>query len=137
MFELVECRKKNTACNRRRMSVDTFFFFLGVVMKESAASRMVESVYQSKIIKKLEKEFPGCVIIKNNPNEIQGIPDLLILFRERWAMLEVKASEEAPSRPNQPYYVEYFDQMSYCSFVYPSNEEEVFRDLQHALCDRR
>lgn len=99
--------------------------------------KTVERVYQAQLIKRLEKEFPDCVIIKNNPNDIQGIPDLLILFRDRWAMLETKASEGAPSRPNQPYYVEYFDQMSYCSFIYPSNEEEVIDDLQHALCDRR
>jgi hypothetical protein len=96
---------------------------------------MRESAYRSKVIEKLMKYFPGCVIIPNDPRHIQGIPDLLILFGDKWAMLEVKTSESASVRPNQRHYVEAFGLMSYCAFIYPENEETVFNDLQHALFD--
>lgn len=96
-----------------------------------------ESVYQTLVIRRLEQEYPGCVIIPNDARIIQGVPDLLILFGDRWAMLEVKASESAPVRPNQPHYVDEFNRMSYCSFIYPENEDEVFYELQHALGNSR
>lgn len=91
---------------------------------------MLESVYQSRLIKKLEKLFPGCVIMKNDSGYRQGIPDLTILYREKWAMLEVKAYKDAPEQPNQVFYVERFGNMSYSSFVYPENEKDVLNDLQ-------
>jgi len=72
-------------------------------------------------------------VLKNNPKDIQGIPDLLILFGTRWAMLEVKMMASANVQPNQEYYVQLFDDMSFSAFIYPSNEEEVLNDLQHAF----
>ena len=98
---------------------------------------MKEHVYQLRLIRRLEKEFPGCVVIKNNPDYIQGLPDLLILFQDRWAMLEVKISADAPNQANQPYYVALFDTMSFAAFIYPENEEEVIYELQHTFCDNR
>jgi hypothetical protein len=98
---------------------------------------MKESVYQHRLIRRLEKEFPGCFIIPNDPDLTQGIPDLLILFNDRWAMLEVKTSADAPNQPNQPYYVALFDTMSFASFIYPEIEDEVFRELQRSFCDIR
>ena len=95
---------------------------------------MKESVYQARIIRRLNKVFPGCLVIKNDPTYIQGIPDLLILFGLRWAALEVKTSEKAPTQPNQPYYISLLSEMSYAAFVYPENEETVFYELQLALC---
>lgn len=94
---------------------------------------MRESGYQSKVIKRLEKEFPGCVVIRNDPRYIQGIPDLLILYGNTWAMLEVKMSSDAPTRPNQRHYVESFGLMSYSAFIYPENEEKVLDDLQRTF----
>jgi hypothetical protein len=91
---------------------------------------MTESRYQSELIKKLRLLFPDCVILKNDPGYLQGIPDLVIFYEDRYAFLEVKASERAPSQPNQDYYVRKLDGMSFASFVYPSNEEEVLRALQ-------
>jgi hypothetical protein len=93
---------------------------------------MLESVYQSQLIKKLRVLYPGCVIVKNDPEYIQGIPDLTMLFGAFWASLEVKGSRGAPERPNQRYYVEQLNAMSFAAFIYPENEEEVLDALQRA-----
>lgn len=89
-----------------------------------------ENKYQASLIKKLNARFPHCMILKNDPNYIQGIPDLLVLCDERWAMLEVKATSKASHRPNQEYYVEKLDHMGFARFVYPENEDIVLRDLE-------
>lgn len=94
---------------------------------------MTEAEYQRKLIKKLETLFPGCVILKNDEQYLQGVLDLLVLWGPHWAMLEVKASKRARTRPNQDYYVEQFDKMSFASFIYPENEEDVLNDLQYAF----
>ena len=92
-----------------------------------------ESSFQSKLIKEIKKQYPGSVILKNDPNYIQGIPDWLILFEDRWAVLEAKADETSRHQPNQDYYVDILNKMSYSSFVYPSNREQVLHELQFAL----
>ena len=94
---------------------------------------MLESTYQAKLIKRLTSMFPGCLILKNDTAYLQGIPDLLILFREYWAMLEVKPSRDAPNQPNQEHYIHQLDLMSFASFIYPENEEDVLYDLQRAF----
>lgn len=98
---------------------------------------MAENVYQAKLIKKLQRLFPGCIVQKNDPNYRQGFPDLTIFFRNRWAALEVKAYADAPTQPNQPYYVEQLNAMSYAAFIYPENESEVLSELQRALTSDR
>lgn len=92
-----------------------------------------ESEFQGNLIKKIKKRFPGCMVLKNDPTYIQGIPDLLILHNDKWAALECKKSEKEKTRPNQPYYVEKMNGMSYASFVYPENEEEVLNEIQSTL----
>lgn len=77
--------------------------------------------------------FPGCVILKNDPNYRQGIPDLIILWRDKWATLEVKRSEKAPHQPNQDYYVSMMHSMSFSSFIYPENKEEILSELQQSF----
>jgi hypothetical protein len=94
---------------------------------------VTESAYQSKLIRKLKKIFPGCVVLKNDPSYQQGILDLTLFVGRCWAMLEVKASRAAPHRPNQDYYVEQLDEMSFAAFIYPDNEEEVLSALQEAF----
>lgn len=94
---------------------------------------MRESVYQSRLIKKLNRMFPGCVILKNDSSYIQGIPDLTVLYNNKWAMLESKASEHSPLQPNQVYYIDLLNEMSFAAFICPSNEEEVLRELQQAF----
>lgn len=94
---------------------------------------MNEGVYQNKLIKKLQIIFPGCFILKNDPGTNQGIPDILILFGKRWAMLEVKISPRSRIQPNQRHYVDLFDEMSFCAFINPDNELEVLNDLQQSF----
>jgi hypothetical protein len=94
---------------------------------------MTEARYQSELIKKLRLLFPDCVILKNDPAYLQGVPDLVIFNGDRYAFLEVKASEKAPAQVNQPYYVDLLNEMSFAAFIYPENEEEVLCALQRAL----
>lgn len=94
-----------------------------------------ERNFQSKLIDELYAMFgeDECVILKTNPNYIQGFPDLLILYRDRWAALECKREDEAHRQPNQPYWVDFLDRMSFSAFIYPENKEDVLNDLQQAL----
>lgn len=92
-----------------------------------------EAKFQASLIKKIKALLPGCYILKNDPNYIQGIPDLLILYNTRWAMLECKESSTASHRPNQEFYINVMNEMSYASFVFPENEQEVLDELQRAL----
>lgn len=98
---------------------------------------MKESKFQSELIKELKKEFPGCIILKNDPGYIQGIPDLLILFRDRWAALEVKKRSDASHQPNQDYYISLMNEMSFARFIYPENKEEILDELQRSFRFRR
>ena len=90
---------------------------------------MLESKFQAKLIKEIKEMFPGCIVMKNDAEYIQGIPDLLVLHKNRWASLEVKKSAKASHRPNQDYYVEKMDDMSFSRFVYPENKDEVLDEL--------
>lgn len=94
----------------------------------------LESNFQSQLIKELKKRFKGCYVIKNNPNYIQGFPDLLILYKNRWAALECKRSSRAKEQPNQEYYINDLGEMSYASFICPENKEEVLDELQRTFC---
>lgn len=94
---------------------------------------MTEGEFQKKLIDEIQDLLPGCYVLKNDPDYIQGIPDLLILYNDKWAALEVKRSANASIRPNQEYYVKEFGKMSYASFVFPENKEEVLNELQQAL----
>jgi hypothetical protein len=94
---------------------------------------MNESRYLATLIKKLHLMFPGCLVIKNDPRSIQGVPDILILYRNMWAMLEVKASPTANLRPNQEHYIGILNEMSFASFINPENEEGVLNDLQYSF----
>lgn len=90
---------------------------------------MYESNFQRQLKKDIKERFPGCFVLKTDPNDVQGIPDLLILHGDKWAALEVKKSKTASHRPNQDYYVATMNQMSYSAFIFPENKEEVLNEL--------
>ncbi len=92
-----------------------------------------EAKYQKRLISTLEGMFPGCVVLKNDPAQQQGIPDLTILWGKFWGTLEVKDSETANVQPNQEYFVSFLDEMSFAAFIYPENEREVLSALQQAF----
>lgn len=94
---------------------------------------MLEREYQSRLITDLRHLFPGCVILKNDTDYLQGIPDLTILFEDKWAMLEVKASRRADQQPNQEYYIDTLNNLSFAAFIYPENQKEVLGALQRAF----
>jgi len=88
-----------------------------------------ENAYQAKVIKRLNREFPGSTVMPNNGNYIQGFPDVTMFCGGRYALLECKRSENEPHQPNQDYYVDKFNRDSFAAFIFPENEEEVFRAL--------
>lgn len=98
---------------------------------------MREAEYQAWLIRRLYAMFPGCHILKNDSAYQQGIPDLTIFYGDRYAMLEVKASENTPRQPNQEHFVREFDRMSFAAFIYPQNESEVLSALRKAFSSRR
>lgn len=96
---------------------------------------MKENQFQSKLIEDLESRFPGCIILKNDSSYRQGIPDLTIFYQDKWATLEVKKNKKAVHQPNQDYYVDQMNKMSFSRFIYPENKEEVLHELQQAFRD--
>lgn len=96
---------------------------------------MLENRFQANLIKKLKNLYPECVVMKNDASYIQGIPDLLVLYRDKWASLECKKSANARHQPNQDYYVGKMNDMSFSRFIFPENEKEVLDDLRHYFND--
>ena len=94
---------------------------------------MKESEFQAKLIREIKKRFPGAIVLKNDPNYIQGFPDLTVLYTDHWAILEIKRSEKASHQPNQDYYISQADRMSVGRFVYPENMMEVLDDLARSF----
>lgn len=94
-------------------------------------SSKLESGFQDRLIKDLKENFEGCMVFKMD--QIQGIPDLLVLHNDKWAALECKRSAKASKRPNQEYYVGLMNDMSFSRFVYPENKEEVLNELREAF----
>lgn len=90
---------------------------------------MLENRFKTKLVNEIKNMLPGCFIMHLDPNEIQGIPDLLILYKNKWAVLEGKKDAKASVRPNQEYYVDLMDRMSFASFIYPENKDEVLDAL--------
>lgn len=90
---------------------------------------MRESKFQHDLIKDLKDLFPGCIVMKNDASYIQGIPDLVVLYGNRWCALECKKSSSAHKQPNQEYYVDLMDRMSFAAFIFPENKDEVLDAL--------
>ena len=91
---------------------------------------MKENKFQGDLIKEIKEMFPDSMVLKNDAGYIQGIPDLSIFYRDKYAFLECKKSRNEKHQPNQDWYVEKIDGMSFARFVYPENKEEVLHELQ-------
>lgn len=90
----------------------------------------LESKFQKELIDEIKREYPGCIILKNDSDYIQGFPDWTILWKDKWAVLEAKRAKNSRKQPNQEHYVEKLDGMSFSRFVYPENKEEVLNELR-------
>lgn len=93
----------------------------------------LESKFQKELIDDLKKEFPDCLVLKNDPTYIQGIPDLVVLHKDSWAALECKRNGKASKRPNQEYYISKMNGMSFARFISPENKKEVIDELHTAF----
>lgn len=94
---------------------------------------MAENRYQAKLIKKLGRLFPDCLVLKNDTSYQQGMVDLIVLNGPQWATLEVKDSLNSPLQPNQQYWITQLDNMSFSAIICPENEKEVLDALQQAF----
>lgn len=90
-----------------------------------------ESQFQKNLINEIKEKFPGAMVLKNDPNYIQGIPDLTVFYKNKWATLECKKEEKANHQPNQDYYVDKMNDMSFSRVIYPENKEEVLDELEN------
>lgn len=100
-----------------------------------ARSSRLESGFQDRLISDLKEILPGCMVFKMD--QIQGIPDLLVLHGDKWFSLECKKSANAKRQPNQEYYVGKMDEMSFSRFIYPENREDVLNEIQRTYQSRR
>ena len=96
---------------------------------------MLEKDFQRELVKELKERFPGALIYKNESK--QGLPDLTILYGQRWALLECKQEKDSTHRPLQDYYIDRANEMSFASFIYPENKGDVLNALEQALRPRR
>lgn len=94
---------------------------------------MKESKFQGDLIKEIKERLPGAMVLKNDSSYIQGIPDLSVFYKDKYAFLECKKSKNEPHQPNQDRYVEKIDNMSFARFIYPENKEEVLDELQKSF----
>jgi hypothetical protein len=92
-----------------------------------------ESQYQAKIIKKIKEMFPGCEVFKTDAGYRQGFPDIVVLWDDYWACLEVKTEPAYLAEPNQDYYINKLNDMSFAAYIYPESEAEVLNALQQAF----
>lgn len=93
----------------------------------------LENSYKTGLKGRIRQRFPGCVILHNDANYMQGVPDLLVLFGKAWAMLEVKKSSRSARQANQAHWVDVFGKMSFAAFIEPSNEGEVLDAMESAF----
>lgn len=98
---------------------------------------LLESKFQSELIKKIKKLFPDCIVLKNDPTYLQGFPDLLILYKNKWVALEVKRSINARKGNNQQYWIDVANDMSGAWFVYPENKERVLDEIRKTFRSSR
>lgn len=121
--------------NFRLIALSLFYVSRYSERRIVAMASKLERDFQAKLIKELKERFEGCIVLKNDSSYIQGIPDLLVLYNDKWCAIECKRSLTASHRPNQEYYVGLMDEMSFARFVCPENKEDVLDELEHAFCD--
>ena len=95
----------------------------------------LESKFQKELMDEIKERYPGCVVLKNDSSYIQGFPDWTILYKDKWAVLEAKKKKGAKKQPNQEYYVDKLDGMSFSRFIYPENKDQVLEELEKIFAE--
>ena len=95
-----------------------------------------ENKFKQDLKAEILARLPGSIVLHLYPQDIQGVPDMLVLYNDRWAALEGKKSAKASHRPNQDYYVQQMNDMSFAAFIFPENKEEVLHDMERSLTGR-
>lgn len=95
----------------------------------------VESQFQKNLVKEIKAMAPSgdITVLKNEASMIQGIPDLVVFYKDKYAMLEVKKSENASHRPNQDWYIKKFANEAFGYFIYPENKDKVLDAMKNYL----
>lgn len=94
---------------------------------------ILENSFQANLIKEIKERLPGAMVLKNDSGYMQGVPDLIVLYENNWAMLEIKTSSKSPHRPNQDYYITRLNSMSFAAFIFPENKEEILDELAQSF----
>lgn len=97
----------------------------------------LESDFKHDLIDILKSKYPGAIFLKNDPTYRRGVPDLIMLYKDKWAMFETKRGSKSTHRPGQDYNVDILDKMSFARFVYPENMEDVLNELENTLRPKR
>ena len=93
-----------------------------------------ETTFQHQLIEELQERYPGAIVLKNDPTYLQGIQDLSVFWRDKYALLECKRSEKEAFRPNQEHYISHVNEMGgFSRMVCPENKAEVLHELQQAF----
>ena len=93
----------------------------------------LENAFKRELKKEIKERYPGCIVTNLDPNDIQGIPDILVLYKNKWATLEGKKEKTSTKRPNQEYYVDKMNEMSYSKFIHPENKNQVLEELDEVF----
>lgn len=96
-----------------------------------------EGKFKETLNRELMQRFPGCYILKNDSSFLQGVPDIQVLWKDRWAMLEAKKASNAAKQTNQDWYIKVFNKMSFAAFIEPGNMEEVLDAMESAFSNPR
>jgi hypothetical protein len=100
----------------------------------ASRGQRLERDFQAHVIERLNDLIsPDGYVFPMDGNYRQGFPDILFLYKNTWGALECKRSSCEPNQPNQEYYVDHLNELSFAAFIYPGNEDEVFDDLQQTL----
>lgn len=95
----------------------------------------LENKFKAKVMRKL-KEIEGGFFFTKEALSLRGYPDILGCYKGRFIALEVKRSKADCTRatgrtPLQRYILgKITDSGGYATFIYPENEDEVFRIIQ-------
>lgn len=105
----------------------SFLYFFERNGDAMGRSTRLESGFQDKLRKELLKRFPGSMVFKMD--QVQGIPDILVLYKDKWASFECKRQSSSHKQPNQEYYVNLMNEMSFSRFITRQNINEVLDEL--------